>query len=294
MKIFIIPTSQAKHLGKNILAKTKVSKVIFPDLNKDGKRYFPDGEVYTRISEINKFKGRTIIFHSGAPNPNNGLVELEMLLEILRKSKANPIEIFFTYFPYGKQDNVFQAGEINAAENLVRKLIKYYNVERIYTIDAHFAGREWVNKYPITNVSAVNLLMETASKNYPNAIYLAPDSGSQRRTGLELKGLRKKRINSRMVEFRSDEEFKAAVKDRIVGVVDDQIETGATLIPFYDECIKAGAREVIALITHGVLSEGIERVKAKYSKLYLTNTIKQKDSNIDVTNLILKAISKYD
>jgi len=294
MRTFIIPTSQAEHLGKSISAKTKVFKVLFPELNKERKRYFPDGEVYMKILKVNRLRGkRVIVLHSGAPEPNKGLVELELILQILKDKNIKP-EVFFSYFPYGKQDNIFQEGETNAAENITRKLIEYYNVERIYTIDAHFAGREWVNKYPITNFSAVNLLMKTVSDDYPNAIYLAPDAGSQRRTGLELKGLRKKRIDSRVVEFRSDEEFGAAVKDRIVGVVDDQIETGATLIPFYDECIKAGAKEVIALITHGVLPEGIERVKAKYSKLYLTNTINQKEANIDITDLILNTLQKYD
>ena len=98
MEINIIPTSQAEYVGKN-LAK-KGLKVIFSEKNREGKRYFPDGEVYVKISKVGKIKGRTIVLHSGAPNPNDGLIELEMILEILKKSKARTIEIFFTYFPY--------------------------------------------------------------------------------------------------------------------------------------------------------------------------------------------------
>jgi len=289
-KYNIISTSEAEHIGKK-LAK-KGLKVIFPKKNKEGKRYFPDGEVYARISEINKLKGKTIILYSGAPNPNDGLVELEMLLEILRKSKTKPIEVFFTYFPYGKQDHIFEEGETNAAENLTKKLVRYYHVERFYTIDAHFFGRGWVSKYPIINISAVNLLIQAALNDYPKAIFLPPDIGSQRRTGLRLRGLKKKRIDSYLVKIKSNEEFKTIVKGKVVGVIDDMVETGATLVPFYKECKKCGAKEVIALVTHGVLLEGIERIKSKYSKLYLTNTIDRNEANVDITNLIFETITK--
>ena len=286
----IIATSQAEHIGKK-LAK-KGLKVIFPEKNREGKRYFPDGEVYVKISKAEKLRGRTIVLHSGAPKPNDGLVELEMILEILRKSKAKPVELFFTYFPYGKQDNIFERGETKAAENLIRKLVDYYRVSKIYVIDAHFWGREWVKKYPVINVSAVDLLIQTALRDYPEAIFLPPDIGSERRTGLKLKGLEKKRIDSYLVKIKSDEEFKRIVKGKVVGVIDDMVETGTTLISFYEECKKCGAKEVIALVTHGVLLEGIEKIKSKYPKLYLTNTINQKEANVDITNLIFQTIAK--
>lgn len=287
-KYNIIPTSKAEHIGKR-LAK-KGLKVIFPEKNKEGKRYFPDGEVYTKISKV--LKGKTIVLHSGAPNPNDGLIELEMILEILGKSKARPIEVFFTYFPYGKQDKVFERGETNAAENLIRKLIDYYGVKKIYTIDAHFWGRKWVKKYPLINISATDLLIQSALKDFPEAIFLPPDIGSERRTGLRLRGLKKKRIDSYLVKIKSNEEFKTIVKGKVVGVIDDMVETGATLVPFYEECKKCGAKEVIALVTHGVLSEGIEKIKSKYSKLYLTNTIVQNEANVDITDMVFDAITK--
>ena len=80
----------------------------------------------------------------------------------------------------------------------------------------------------------------------------------------------------------------------MIGVVDDILETGGTLDRFYTECKKLGAKKLIVLITHGTLSSGISRIQKKYSKLYLTNTVRQKQANIDITDLILKTISKYD
>ena len=129
VKKFIIPTSQTEHLAKNILKIAGNFEVIFPDFSRDGKRYFPDGEIYMRILKAKKLQGsRVIVLYSGAPKPNEGLTELELILQILRDNNIKP-EIFFTYFPYGMQDKVFKKGETNVAENLIEKLINYYKVK---------------------------------------------------------------------------------------------------------------------------------------------------------------------
>ena len=310
MKNFIIPTSQAEHLTRNILKRTKPStraklgaglvphrnkvsgggnfEVIFPDLSRDGKRYFPDGEIYMRILKAKKLQGsRVIVLYSGAPKPNEGLTELELILQILRDNNIKP-EVFFTYFPYGMQDKVFKKGETNVAENLIEKLINYYKVKKIYIIDPHFGGRKWVRKYPIISISAIPSLIKKAKEDFgENILFLSPDKGGQRRT--KISGFRKKRYDSFSVKILSP---KINLNGEIVAVTDDMIKTGGTLVKFAEFAKKSGAKKILALITHGVIPAGISKIKKKYSKLYLTNTIKQKESNIDIVNLILKTVSE--
>lgn len=288
--MILILTSQTGHLAKS-LKTSKKFEVILPELNKDGKRYFPDGEVYARLAAAKRLKGkRVMVVHSGAPKPNEGVGELELILQILTDWKAQPIEVFFTYFPYGMQDKAFDTGETNAAENLIKKLVNYYGVKKIYIVDAHFAGKSWVKKYPISFVSAVSQLRAMAKNEFgQDTVFLSPDKGGKRRTGIA--GMKKKRKNSYEVEMESAGPLKKLIKNRAVAVVDDLIETGGTLDRFYDECKKAGAKDVVALITHGVLQSGISRIKKKYSKVYLTNTINRKQANIDITSLILKTLS---
>ena len=288
MKTYLIPTSTAEHLVKNILAKSKDFKIVFPDLSKDEGRYFPDGEVYMGISEAVKLQSkRVIILHSGEPKPNEGLMELELILQILRGYKIKP-EVFFTYFPYGMQDKVFKKGETNVAENLIEKLVNYYKVKKIYVIDPHFGGRKWVKKYPIVSISAVPLLIKKVKDDFAgNILFLSPDKGGQRRT--KISGFKKERRNSFSVKIFSS---KINFKDKIVAVIDDMVRTGGTLLKFYEIAKKSRAKKIIALVTHGVIPFGVTKIKKKYSKLYLTNTIKQKESNVDITDLILKNISK--
>jgi len=288
MRNFLIPTSSVEYLAKSILRKTEAFEIVFLDLNRDRKRYFPNGEIYIRILKANKLRGkRVIVLHSGAPRPNEGLVELELILQILKNYKVKP-EVFFTYFPYGMQDKILGGGEINVAENLVEKLVNYYKVRKIYVIDPHFGGRKWVKKYPIVSISAVPLLIKKVKDDFAgNILFLSPDKGGQRRT--KISGFKKERRNSFSVKIFSP---KINLKGKIVAVIDDMVKTGGTLLKFYEVAKKEGAKKIIALVTHGVIPSGVSKIKKKYSKLYLTNTISQKEADIDITNLIFKTTSK--
>lgn len=288
MKSAIIFTSTAKHLSESLKRKMKDFEFIFPGKNKEGEGFFPDGEVYVRIPEVNNLKGkRVIILHSGAPDPNNGLIELEMILQILKDHKIEP-ELFFTYFPYGRQDKAFQKGETNAAESLIKKLISYYGVKKIYIIDPHFGKMGWVKKYPITSISATPLLIEEVKKDFnQDILFLSPDKGGKRRTGIS--GMEKKRIDSFRIESFSP---KMDVKGKTVGIVDDILGTGGTLLKSCEVVKKSGSNKTIALITHGLLDSGIKRVKGSFSKIYLANTINRKEANVDVTDLASDVIIK--
>ncbi|MFA6106282.1 MAG: hypothetical protein WC745_01270 [Patescibacteria group bacterium] len=281
----IITTSQAEHLGKSLKKDKKNFKVFFVGKNKDKKQYFPDGEIYARLPDIKTLEGKTIVLHSGMPRPNDGLVELKMVLEILKENHIQP-EVFFSYFAYGMQDHADQDGAINAAENILKELVHYYAVQKIWTVDAHFWGRDFTNNYPIKNLSAVEILKQAALKDNPDMVFITPDMGSQRRTGIA--GVEKERLNSfetRMKE-KSADWLSETVNDKDIGVIDDLLETGGTMTKFYDECKSRGAKKVSALITHGVLKKGIKRIAEKYDGLYLTNTIKNKQANIDISGLI--------
>jgi len=286
METLIIPTSTTEHLAKKIKRKAKNLKIISLGKNKNNERFFPDGEVYVRIPEINKLKrGRVVILHSGSPQPNQGLVELELILQLLKNNKIKPL-VFFTYFPYGMQDEIFETGEANVAKNLVKKLTDYYSVKKIYIIDPHFGGREWIKKYPIVSILAIPLLVKKAKADFGKEIeFLSPDKGGKRRTGIS--GIKKKRLDSFQVRYFAP---KLALKGKIVGVVDDIIETGGTLLKFYKIVKKSGAKKIIVLATQGVLNTGIAKIKKKYSKLYLTNAVKRREANVDITDLIIDAL----
>ena len=259
--------------------------------NKEGKYRFPDGEVYLRVPEIEHADHVTII-HSGYPDPNDGLIELYMLLDVIGqygKLRSRP-EVIFTAMPYARQDKAYYRGELNAAETLCKTLLKRYGVGQITTIDAHFANEGWSRKLPIFNVSASGTLIDAARADHPGIVFMAPDAGSTRRS--RIKGAKKIRKNSYEVQVSLGEEFSDIIKGRDVAVVDDILATGTTLECFYHEARKSGAEKVFALITHGVCREGIDRIHAVYDGLYMTNSVKWSESNVPVNDLVWGLILK--
>jgi ribose-phosphate pyrophosphokinase len=281
--MYFIPTSAAEHLVRGLQGRKGI-EVILPGKNKDDKRYFPDGEVYTRIKTVGALRDGAVVFHSGQPDPNAGIIELEMILEALRSAGTPWLEVFFGYFPYCMQDKVFRPGEVNAAEALLKKLGTYYGVAKVYAIDPHFGHDRWLQQYSFEGFSAVPLLKAAALRDEPEILFVAPDSGGQARSNLA--GLSKTRINSHNIEHHHDNDFAALVRGRHLGVVDDLVETGGTMVRFADKCREYGASSVSALITHGVMPSGIGRLRAAYDRFYLANTIDRLEANVDVSQLI--------
>lgn len=280
----IILTTSVSHF-RDYFSKQEKCSVVSLGANKDGKYIFPDGEIFMRLPELSK-EGRFVVLHSGAPSPNDGIAELELILSILRRNDITNIEVFFTYMPYSMQDKIGDSGATNAAEDLILKLTGYYGVKKVYAIDPHFHDAEWLVGLPFVSVSPHEMLVSAIKADYPGAVFVAPDAGHEKRAQIE--GFKKTRVDSYTVTHEGSSMEHLAGKT--VAVVDDIIETGGTMIGFHTECMKYKPKELIAVVTHGVLPEGIERLKKDYTKIFLSNTINRPESNVDIAPLILEGL----
>ena len=65
------------------------------------------------------------------------------------------------------------------------------------------------------------------------------------------------------------------VRDRIAIIVDDMADTCGTLVKAADVVMEHGAREAIAIVTHGILSgDACNKLnKSRLKKLVVTNTV---------------------
>jgi len=70
-------------------------------------------------------------------------------------------------------------------------------------------------------------------------------------------------------------------------LIDDIVDSGGTLINAAEALLNAGAKEVSAYITHGVLSEGAcARVGAsKLKELVVTDSIEETDAQRETANI---------
>lgn len=65
------------------------------------------------------------------------------------------------------------------------------------------------------------------------------------------------------------------VQDKIAILVDDMADTCGTLVKAADTVMQHGAKEVVAIVTHGILSgKAIETLNSsKLSQIVVTNTV---------------------
>lgn len=68
-------------------------------------------------------------------------------------------------------------------------------------------------------------------------------------------------------------------RDKIAILVDDMADTCGTLILAAEQLVEAGAKQVYAIVTHGILSgKALERLETSaLEKLIVTNTIPQSE-----------------
>jgi ribose-phosphate pyrophosphokinase len=264
----LITTKTAEHLDFD-------GRTLTPH-PEDGTLTFPDGEVYIQLDDIDELD-HAMVVHAGRPAVNTSMMQLYGTLELLQEHDVYT-DVFFTYMPYSMQDEAFYDGSLNYARALLRKLAVYYDVKKIYAIDAHFSHRDWADEFPFENVHAFPLIAnQVAMEDY---VVVGPDLGAVQRFGIE--GYTKQRHGSRDVEMTGDLD----VEGENVLVFDDIVETGNTLQEAYGRLDEQGAERIEAAVVHGVMQEGIERARQTFDSFYLTNSIKRDQANVNVSPLI--------
>lgn len=241
----------------------------------DGGRRFPDGEVYVRLPPLAE---AVVLVHAGQPAPNEGLAYLYGALAALRE-RGHAVRLVFTYTPYCRQDLAFEEGTLNYARAMVSDLEDC--VERIYAVDPHFAHREWVEGHAVERIRALPAVRDAVGME--EYAVVGPDLGAVERFGLE--GFRKERTAGG-VSLGGELD----VEGEDVLVFDDMIATGETMVAARERLLEQGAATVQAAAVHGVLAEGVERVRAAFDGLYLTNSIAERGGEVRVEPLIRGAV----
>ena len=96
---------------------------------------FADGEIYVRIKE--KVRGDDIfVIQSFSSHINEHLMELLIIIDALRRSSVEKINVVCPYLGYSRQDRKVVSREPITAK-LVANLITKAGASRILTVDLH-------------------------------------------------------------------------------------------------------------------------------------------------------------
>jgi ribose-phosphate pyrophosphokinase len=256
---------------------------------------FPDNEVWVTIDE--NVRGEDVFVLQSTSYPaNDNLMELLICIDALKRASARRITAVLPYFGYARQDRK-TGGRTPISAKLVSNLITRAGADRVLTMDLHSGQIQGFFDIPTDNLLAAPLLAEDIKRNYEKTselLIVSPDVGGVVRA-LALAS----RLNADLaiVDKRRSGPGKSEVANIIGDVTgrrlimfDDIVDSAGTLCSAAKSLVDAGAVEVSAYVTHGVLSgAAVQRVKDSVLKeLVVTDSIETAelapDGNIRVVS----------
>ncbi|MDB5589261.1 MAG: phosphoribosylpyrophosphate synthetase [Devosia sp.] len=287
------------------LAESVASYLELPLTDCTVKR-FADKEIYVEVHE--NVRGEDVFILQSTSFPaNDNLMELLILTDALRRSSARRITAVLPYFGYARQDRK-SVSRTPISAKLVSNLITEAGVNRVITLDLHAAQIQGFFDIPTDNLYSAPVMVRDIKDNYDNAnvMIVSPDVGgvararaTAQRIGADLAIVDKRRPRAGVSEVMN---IIGDVSGKHCILIDDIVDSGGTLINAAEALLKAGALEVSAYITHGVLSNGAaERIAAsKLKELVITDSIEETDlvqtahniRRISIAPLIGEAIAR--
>ena len=241
---------------------------------------FSDGEISVNIRET--VRGMDVFLVQSTSDPvNDSLMELLILTDACRRASAASVTAVIPYFGYARQDRKTKARDPITAK-LVSDLIAAAGVDRVLTMDLHAPQIQGFFNVPVDHIMGAPILsgyFAGEGLGGEQLVVVSPDLGSVSRTrsfaarlgaSMAIIDKRRQRANvSEVMHIIGDVEGKQCL------LVDDMVDTAGTLCHAADALVHAGATEVRACATHGVLSgPAVERLSASpIQQVVLLDTI---------------------
>ena len=284
----------AKNLGKK-LAPIKVST-------------FSDGEVNVEIA-INVRGSDTFIIQSTDSPAEKNLMELVLIADALKRASANSITAVIPYFGYARQDRRVRSARVPISARVIAEVLTSVGISRVITLDIHSEQIQGFFSFPVDNIYTSNIMCKEIIGKYKvgDLQVVSPDTGGviRARSVAKTLGVKDLAIIDKRREKANESEvinLIGDVKDKVCIVPDDLIDTAGTLSNASHALKAEGAREVIAYITHPVLSgNAIENLnKSAIDRLVVTNSIDIGDKSkkcpkidvFDISPIIAESIKR--
>src|SRR5436189_1372523 len=211
-------------------------------------------------------------------------MELLIMINACKTASARRITAVIPNFPYARQDKKDKSRAPITAK-LMANMLQTAGCNHVITMDLHASQIQGFFNVPVDNLYAEPSMLRWIHQNLdvPNCVIVSPDAGGAKRAtamadrlDLQFALIHKERARpnevSRMV-------LVGNVKDRIAIIVDDMADTCGTLVKAAGTIMDHGAKEVLAIVTHGILSgKAIETLNSSLlTRIVVTNTVPHKE-----------------
>lgn len=265
---------------------------------------FSDGEMLPTFDHSIR---NSNIYLVSSLNTSDDIVRLSLAIDAAKRSAANKITCVIPYMGYMRQDRRGEQRTTIGAKTII-KMLEAVGCDHFICVDLHAEQIEGFFNVQVDNIRThkefSGLIKEYINNNPNESICLnAPDSGGSKRVDRFWKELDLPNVSTAFINKKRDKpnsvgmmELVGDVKDKTVFIIDDMIDTAGTLCKAADMLIQNGAKKVMAIATHAVLSgKAYENIaNSQLSEVIVSNTINRKASLkikiVDVTSVISKYI----
>ena len=242
---------------------------------------FANGEIFVRF--LDSVRGCDVfVLQSHTAPINQWIMEHLIMVDALKRASAKRITVVTPFFGYARQDKKSRGREPVSAR-LMADLFLTAGAHRIMAVDLHTAQIQGFFDGPVDHLFALPILADYIEDklDLSQVTVVAPDAGRVRmcerwtdRLGAPLAIIHKRRdpdVANQVKMF----EVVGQVAGRTCMLVDDMIDTGATITKAAEALFDQGAAKVIVVATHGVLSgAAVDTLKnSRISEVVITNTL---------------------
>jgi ribose-phosphate pyrophosphokinase len=244
---------------------------------------FANGELHCRFGE--SVRGTDVFIiqtHSlsDSMSINDSIMEQLIMVDAAKRASAKRITVVCPYYGYSRQDRKSEGREPISAK-LLADMFRAAGAKRLVSVDLHSGQIQGFFDGPVDHLTAMPVLCAHMAGMGDDLVVVSPDAGrvkvAERYANAlhaDLAIVHKRRVKGQKhsVEAR---DVVGDVDGRACVLIDDMIDTAATLCAAAEQLIQHGASDVYAAATHGVLSgPAIDRLKnSVISRVVITNTL---------------------
>lgn len=266
---------------------------------------FQNGETMVEIEDSCRDCDVFILQPTCNPNVNDNLMELLVMADAMRRASARRVTAVVPLFGYARQDKKDKS-RAPITGKLVANLIEVSGIDRIITLDLHASQIQGFFDISVDNLYAEPLIVKYIKRIEGDKMIVSPDAGGVKRAkaisdklNVDLAIIHKERKKANEVDSMT---LVGDVKDKTCILVDDIADTCGTLALAAETLMAKGAKEVYAVVSHGVLAgKACERIDSSPLKeMVVTNSIPQSENVknckklrvIDIAPMLAEAIRR--
>jgi len=240
---------------------------------------FSNENIFVRFCE--NIRARDVFLVQPIVSPvNDRLMELFVMIDAAKRASAGRITAVVPYYAYGRSDKKDQP-RVPITARLVANFLETAGADRLLTVDLHAGQIQGFFNIPVDELTALYIISRYfKEKNIANLTVVATDVGDAKRArnvagrlDAPLAIVEKRRLgNDQRAEVVN---IIGEVKSKNVLIVDDEVDTGSTMVATMEILRQHGAVDIYVCCTHPVLSgPAIQRIEqAPIKEMVVTDSI---------------------